>query len=220
MSGILQATTSWHPYTGGSLAIDSVSSAEQVGNSPLTWSHTCSGSDRGLIVGVSVFVMDILSVTYNGDALTLIGTGTANGSTKTFLYQLINPDSGTHDIVVTPDGPGLSLSCGGISFTGAHQTTMVGTEATGTGSSTAPSATASSSTGEIVVSNLAWPTGGGDQTAAVDSPSTERWNLHTLGASSTEGAGSTRDGETSTVMAWTMSGSVSWALTSVPVKPA
>lgn len=97
------------------VAFDAATGSANVG----TYAHTCSGSNRLLFVlnrgGVG-------APTYNGVALTLVQslvlTG-ATGSTATpmELWGLVNPDSGTNNVV---NGGGNSQSCA-ISFNNAQQ---------------------------------------------------------------------------------------------------
>lgn len=94
------------------------------GGSPLTWSHTVSGSDRILYVG---FVWDPgnddpSSVTYDSVAMTQIGKILTGGMNR-YLYRLIAPNTGTHDVVVTT-ATGHTIFGGAGSYTGAHQTSQ------------------------------------------------------------------------------------------------
>lgn len=100
------------------IAVDSTSSGSS-GSSPFILSHTCSGSDRVLIV----FVMSTdgggtPSVTYNGTSMTLIVSRNIADEMKGFAFGLEDPDTGTHDISVTGITPGRT-GVSAISFTGA-----------------------------------------------------------------------------------------------------
>lgn len=100
------------------LAFDSTAVAVSAGSS---WAHTCSGSDRFLIVTItqqSPIQHNPTSVTYNGVAMTKLPVNGFNGSQSSiFLYYLINPSSGTHNVVMTfALGTGWGAS---ISYTGA-----------------------------------------------------------------------------------------------------
>ncbi len=72
--------------------------------SSLTASHTCSGNNRLLLVGVAAQVVPT-AVTYNGVAMTAIDHAIPDDiSWEIYLYGLIAPDSGAHDVVVTMTG--------------------------------------------------------------------------------------------------------------------
>jgi len=71
----------------------------------LTWSHAVgTGSSRLLIVGVSVRDTtkgSATGVTYGGTSLTLIGRATNGTTVETTQWYLLNPTSGTANVVVT-----------------------------------------------------------------------------------------------------------------------
>lgn len=71
----------------------------------LTWSHTCAGSDRVLRVGVRSTAAtsdNVTGVTYNGVAMTLIQRIQGDTVRRALtLWELVNPDVGTHDVVVS-----------------------------------------------------------------------------------------------------------------------
>ncbi len=93
----------------------------------LTWAHTCTGSDRVLLVGFeggSGFAAAnlITSVTYNGVAMTPVVDMThASFVHHIYLYILVNPDAGTHNVVLTASG-NFELIAGAVSYTGCQQT--------------------------------------------------------------------------------------------------
>ena len=90
------------------IAFDNSSSGTGSGTS-LTVAHTCAGSERILLVYVFSGYFGggsgdrVTGVTYNGVAMTLIkkvnhGTG---GNEENYLFYLLNPASGNHNIVVS-----------------------------------------------------------------------------------------------------------------------
>lgn len=88
--------------------------------SSVTGSHTCSGSDRILIVHVSHNgTASHDSVTYNGVALTKIADVVE--SRRLSVWYLIAPSTGSNDVVVTFGGSSPNVRCGAISYTGAKQ---------------------------------------------------------------------------------------------------
>jgi hypothetical protein len=102
----------------------------------MTTSHTVGGTNRILFVSASVGEGEaqgpgdvITGVTYNGVPLTLLGkVGTNNhepgNPIETYLYYLLAPDVGTHDVVVSyPDISGTSRNVwvASASYTGVAQ---------------------------------------------------------------------------------------------------
>lgn len=121
------------------IEFDSASnSAYQAALSTYSWSHVCVGSQRLLVVGVSVFAAGtVSSITYNGINLTFIRAD-ENGIYRTELWYLIAPDTGSNTIVVTLSASLTSIA-GAVSYTGVDPYTAieanngangVGTEAT------------------------------------------------------------------------------------------
>lgn len=210
----LCAAPSW-----AALAIDSASSAGCGSCTSLSWSHTVSGSDTVLVIGISGYdtTPDVVTgVTYNGVAMTLIpsSSGTNGGHTVAF-YGLIAPTTGTNTVVVSASGTMTDLGAGAVSFTGAHQTTPFGTANTATGTSTAPSVNVSSAADEIVVDTLSIIHNG---TLTVGAGQTQQWQA-IGGFGFIKYAGSTETGSATTTMSWANSTSQAWAISAVPVKP-
>lgn len=201
------------------LAVDAFASGNAVSTNTVTFSHTCTGSDLLLRVGVSIWQFSgeaVSSITYNGDALSVVPSGTADsGAAHSELWFLINPDTGTHDVVVTLTGNAFGILAGSVSFTDAHQTTPNGTAVTATGSGSAPSVVAGSASGELVqdvvtIENVGVLSVGAGQTA--------RWN-GTTGGGWADGGSSTEPGDASVTMSWSSTGSSVWAIVACPVKP-
>lgn len=117
------------------IAFDAVSQpADPAPASGVTFAHTCTGTDRALLVGcLTNDLTDTVSgVTYNGTAMTEVAVGSTSqagggGRTeKVYLFYLANPASGTNNVVVTCTGTvSNGLQCYGQSYTGVHQTTPV-----------------------------------------------------------------------------------------------
>lgn len=90
---------------GTTVAHDATSSF--VSNSSLTsatWSHTCSGNDRCLVVIARNNDNTIDSITYGGQHLTREERISSDIDHKLELWRLLNPPSGVNDIVVTYAG--------------------------------------------------------------------------------------------------------------------
>jgi len=106
------------------IARDANSTGTSVGFN-LTFSHTCSGSDRILLVGITTYAGaggdNVSTVTYNGVAMTRINTEQAGTSTpRGYLYYLINPSTGANDISISCPASGTILAVSS-SYTGAKQ---------------------------------------------------------------------------------------------------
>ncbi len=67
----------------------------------LTFAHTCTGSNRALLVAWSGNIADVSGVTYAGVAMTQIQTGTNVADGDQLLYGLLNPASGSNNVVIS-----------------------------------------------------------------------------------------------------------------------
>ncbi|KKL97825.1 hypothetical protein LCGC14_1830540 [marine sediment metagenome] len=101
------------------VAFDAESSGQGT-STTVTISHTCTGSDLCLIVGVSVDNAVPTGVTYNSVAMTKIADQDASAGNAS-LWRLVGPATGANDIVVTV-ADSDEIVAGGQSFTKVHQT--------------------------------------------------------------------------------------------------
>jgi len=101
-------------------------SGYQTAQSTYSWSHTCTGSNRYLTVGVSMLSVggsSVSSITYNGVALSLIkAQASAVGAVRAELWGLVAPATGSNTIAVTLSAS-LDSAAGAVSYTGVEQTT-------------------------------------------------------------------------------------------------
>ena len=139
------------------IAFDAVSDGGLVNANAQSWSHTCTGSDLFLSVGIKLYGdLDITSVTYNGVAMSQINAQVnPNEATYAVLYGLIGPATGSHTIAIARTSTNFIVS-GGISHTGVSQSGQP--EANGTDSDALASQCDPAAT---VVSNNAWLVGVG-----------------------------------------------------------
>lgn len=107
------------------ITFDAVSSGSNYGTtSDLTFSHTVGVGAKILLVGVSATsnLVPAATVTFNGVPMTLLTSKQADSSAAGFSYifYLLNPPAGTHNIVVhtTTDGFGGDRIAGGLSLFG------------------------------------------------------------------------------------------------------
>jgi hypothetical protein len=189
-------------------------SSKDNGNSitSIDWSHTCTGSNRVLIVFVNKLSAAISGVTYNGVSLANLwdydGTGNDNSA-----WYLINPPTGAHTVEITFSSSLTGVVTAAASYTGVHQTTAFGTVATAQAYNTTPSVNVSSATGEVVIDAC-----GTGSTLAAAEGQTERFNSNYF---SVRLAGSDKPGASSVTMSWTKDGGSGWwAMGGVSLKPA
>lgn len=104
------------------IALDAVSSnVSWAPATTLTTAHTCNGSDRILFVGCSTNSGTTTWVTYNGVAMTLIWSIAHGGLWDCTLWYLVNPATGTNNIVSTSSVSTFHVHAN-ASFTWASQT--------------------------------------------------------------------------------------------------
>lgn len=198
------------------VAIDAISTVTYVSGSSTSLAHTVGTSDnRLLLVGISTRDRSVTSVTYSGTPMILVGTINNGIDARITIYRLINPPSGTANVVVNFSG---STSKGAVisatSFRGVDQTDPLRTFNSAIGTSTTPSVSISSVAGDLVYDVLSKRNTG---TSAPGSSQTERLDLS---SGEIRGAGSTAPATTtSTTMSWTIS-SAKWAIGGVAIKPA
>ena len=108
------------------LAYDTTGGTEANASS-ITFSHTCSGSNRILFVGVSdetgTDAEHVTGVTYASVAMTKIDSQRNSGASPNYfeyLYYLINPASGANNVVVSANEV-VNLRAISLSYTGALQ---------------------------------------------------------------------------------------------------
>ena len=217
----------------GALAVDATSSGTASAGTTLTVAHACgTGTDRLLVVSVSASDDNTASettiptgVTYNSVAMTKLDGNAVNKSgtdqVGSSIWYLVNPTTGTNNIVATFGATMSDMALGGLSFTGADQgSAPMRTAATdGNDSHNAVSAATTSIAGDIVVDALAVftePDPPGDVSATVGASQTQIYNTRNQdvrGAMSRETATGT-----STTMSWALGSSTAVILTSGAVK--
>jgi hypothetical protein len=213
------------------LAFDAASSGNvnaDSATSVCTVSHTCSGSNRVLIVDAIIGSPASIGVnttaTYNGVAMTSLGKIGSNGTTAGHVekFVLINPDSGTNNIVVTRTGgstDAFTIIVGGKSYNGASQTLAdyTGTDVTAAGASSPATVDTGTTAATSIVDDAVCC---GAIIGTIGAGQTERWIQNVNGGS---GGGNARGStEPGTGGAVTMSHTVTdwWGIVAVEVKAA
>lgn len=107
----------------GAIALDNSTTGALGSGTSQTLSYTTAGSNR--ILAVYTFKqggVTCTGVTYAGVAMTRIGTTQNVGSEVEDLWLLVNPASGTNNIIASFSGIGATSGITAVSFTGASQT--------------------------------------------------------------------------------------------------
>ena len=225
------------PTVSEPLAIDAVSSGSIKNGPVIKKAHTTAGSNRLMLVGVSLDPgnkgsksCSVRGITYNGTALTKVGTAINSNRSRVEIWGLIAPAAGTHNVVITFNRAVNSGAVAGImTFTGVNQSTPFGTLAAASGSSRTAGVSVSSATGEVIFGVIDAKTSRSLSQGALQ---TERWDLiagdshrtgkgdnHEDGRGDSHGAGSTQPGAATVTSSWTLGSPADWAIAAVPVKP-
>lgn len=207
------------------------------GVTSLTWTHeTGAGSNRALFVGVSTSTTSlpvgvpserVASVTYNGVALTRVGTAISPNSLNTSeIFRLVNPPSGANPVEVTLasvpiiGNPFVNYVVGGsISLQGVSQLMPNGAFFPASGTNDMPTVIVTDSVnGDLVLDTLAV-----SPSAVFVAPGAgqiERWDGQTFFGNAFDiGAGSTEFATPAlTTSNWIMSAPDNWALGAVAVR--
>ena len=217
---------------GAQVAVDSSSSNSATlggtGTSTLTIGHTTAGTNRLMLVGVSINITNVAAttvtgVTYGGVALTLVGAHNDAGNTRRVeMWSLLAPATGTANVVVSvniPAGGNEGVVAGVTTFTGVDQTVPLGTFVSATGATGANSQLdVPSVVNGMILDTLAI---GGNRTAAVPGPQISQWNIATGNTTNPDvrGVASARTGAPSVPISETFSGTTNWSLGAVSINP-
>lgn len=202
----------------GSITFDNLSTFSGV-CSTCTFPHTVAGTAKILVVGISLRdTTTINSVTYAGQSLTSIRFDETTTKARTELWYLIDPPSGTDNIVITPN-KNEKVVAGGVSFNGVHQTNPIGTHngANDSSATTNPSVELTTTVDDVLIVDVVSTTFGPMTPGASQ---TERWDLI---RNPLRGSGSTKQTSSagSYTMSWTNDGGLNeWAMSAVALRPA
>lgn len=209
------------------LAFDAAASTDGGAVSSLTFSHTCSGNDRIIIVGVAAGDDDgrtVSSVTYAGVNLTQVRAQRLQTSgipdKWVEMWYLVAPATGANNVVVTLSGAVSNwVAAGSISLTGAAQTGQPDASNDAVGTSTTASVSVTTVADNCwVIDVVSYEDL--SPTLTVGAGQTERWIQND--ASDLQGAGSTEGPKTpagAVTMSWD-GGNDDWAMMAVSVAPA
>lgn len=209
-------------YTTG-ITFDAASnSGEQLAQSSYNWNHTCTGTDRYLIVGIGMFSLaqTVSSITYNSVALTFLGAqNSVTGAARVELWGLVAPSTGSNSIAVTLTG---AINSGGVaeSYTTVHQTFSTegfnSAQATNVGVADATVNVTTVADNDWVVDIVATD----DTTIAVGAGQTQRNNISgTVGAVGNSDEGP-KTPAGSVTMSWTNIGALAtWSIGAIALRP-
>jgi hypothetical protein len=177
-----------------------------------SWSHTVgTGNNRILIVATASNNEQANSVTFNGQALTLIGRQTdGGGATRISMWYRLNPASGAGTVQVTYAGSVEQKNMVATTWNNVDQPTPLGTFTSQSGSSGTASITVASATNDVVVDAVSAENA---SSITVNASQTARANM-TNGDTSL--GHSQKAGAASVTMSWTMPSSP-WAIGAVPL---
>ena len=203
------------------VAFDAQSSGGIGNSNTLTIAHTCSGTERVLLVGVewnkaTSVPTTISSITYNGIALTPGPSAKNANDEAAAIWYLINPATGANSLIITFSG-NCAFQFGGLSYTGVNQTSPISQSSTATGTSTTPSVALTAVAGGYMADSL---NALGNLTLTPDASQTQRWNQNrAVGGSRFQGAASDKANPGSYSMKWTASSSSNWVIAAVALQP-
>jgi hypothetical protein len=209
-------------HVSAAVAVDATSTGTGTGTT-INVTHTVSGTDRLMLVGISAAFTGVNTLTASvvwdpggASELTLTQVGTQIGSAndvRMWIFQGVGPATGTKTLRVTFNNAPPGKVVGVMSFTGVNQSTPLGTFESAQGNSATASVNVTSATGELVFDTMAID---GTPTLTVGAGQTQRWNLAV--GSLGKGGGSTEAGAASVTMSWSLTAE-KWAIGGVSVKP-
>ena len=198
---------------------DTVSSGTTTGSS-ITISHTTSGSERLMLVGVSINndnFETVSAITYNGVSLTYVNSETQSDDARVEIWKLVDPPTGTNNVVITFSADLIRYAVAGvITFTGVDQTDPLGTFAGNNATSNSANVTVPSASGELVLGVFSCET---CNSVTFSLPADEQWNF-IAGNGNEIGSGSTIESASPQVTINASLGtSDHWALGGVSIRP-
>ena len=201
------------------VSVDATSTGVGSGTNNVTFSHTTTAAgNRLMLVGISMDADDgpsVSNVSYGAQSLTFVGSRVGGSSpVRIEIWTLVNPNSGTANVVVNLSSDADGFSVGATTFTGVDQTSSLGSFVSAIGTSSTPTVDVSSATGELVYDVVAGKDGG---TLTEGSDQKELWDVNA--SSQSRGAASIETGAATVTMSWTKGSSLEWAIGGVSIRP-
>lgn len=167
----------------------------------LSWSHTCSGNNRLLVVGIGFGGTDgsvTTTATYNSVPMVSAGKVHANNQTDGYveLFYLVAPTTGANTVAISSNTSGALIG-GSVSFVGVNQSAPVSGVTTSFGNGVTASLSVPSNVGDMVIDAVACGTG------VTSSAQTNQWlNNYSASYGAANVAQSTAAGATSVPMSY------------------
>jgi len=214
------------------VAVDSTTSNSATlagaGSPTLTIAHTTAGTNRLMLVGVSINITNssattVTGVTWNATPLSLVGAHNDAGLTRRVeIWSLLAPATGAGTVTVTvniPSAVNEGVVAGVTTFTGVDQTVPLGTFISDDGAGdTSSQLDVPSVINGMILDTLAT---GGNRTVNVPNPQLSQWNDNSSGSNNPgmRGVGTSRTGAPSVPISETFSGTSNWSLGAISINP-
>ncbi len=201
------------------VALDNVSTGTASSGLTFNISHATAGTDRLMLVGVSIVWQSSLvsGVSYAGQPLTRVGVeqiSPSNNGVRTELWALVNPPVGDDNVAITFNSDMTNVSAGVVTFTGVNQSDPYGPFYSIAQESASVSLTIPSAVGELAFDTISYHRR--DDTYAPDSGQTQVWKRRQTDAA---GGASSKPGAATVTMGWSGDNVRNWAMGAVSVKP-
>ena len=217
VSGTSQLSVPLYKTTAIYLANTSGSTSNSGSSGSLTISHTTGTSLNRLMVVTIASKPDavITSVTYGGISLIKLGEQSNGITTKSEMWYLLNPTSGTANVVISWPGT-LEAAAGVTTFSSVNQTTPFGTFVGNSGSTIPTSLSVPSNLGDIILDVIG--KNGNAPTVVASTPVQNQ--IFALGTNSIKVGSSYKTSIAgSTPMSWNASGGTNdWSSVGVSIK--
>lgn len=170
------------PWISFAIALDTANSGASTSTSPLTWSHTTTGSNPLIFIGpggVGTGAVSISAVTYNSVSAIKANSQNASNSTHFAIaatWLLGSCATGANTVSISFSGTAANMAAGATSFSGVQSNSVADASGGTTGTTTG----AQSLTITTVAANcwvVACGVGGGLSPTFTTATQTERWNI-------------------------------------------
>lgn len=197
-------------------------SGYQAAASTYSWNHTCTGTNRYLLVGISMLSLaqTVTGITYNGVALKFLGSkNSVSGAARVEMWGLVAPATGTNSIAVTLSGA-IASAGNASSYTTVNQTSPYeafnSAQATNVGAADATVDVTTVANNDWCVDILATD----DTAVTVGAGQTQSGNVSGAGGSGAMSYEGPKTPAGAVTMSWTNVGALAtWAIGSIALRP-
>lgn len=200
---------------------DNVSTGTGTGATSISWTHTASGSNRCVYVGVFINTATgaepaNLAGTYDSVSMTKLDSVAIASAEVLIVFRLANPNTGAKTVSITWTGSFDSVGAA-LSYTGVDQSTPDGTTtADSSGGEVSSSIDVTSAAGQTVIDFI----GIRQNTDGTEAPGGGQTQRATHESSYINLYGSEEAGATTTTMSWTWTTAAARYHIGVPIRPA